>query len=169
MASVYILPMYLVIKTLLTPRCTLTQNKPKPLPPFTNAPQIQWDFISAILYLFTLFGYKFTILLLYLRLFGVNDRFRYATWTVMLFVFGYLFSNLITQLFGCTPFRKSWEKERIPYGHCIVLPHAGLAYGSMNLISDFLIFVLPMPMVWRLRLSGKGKLGVMLCFMGGGM
>ena len=84
----------------------------------------------------------------------------------MAFIFGYLFSNLLTQIFGCIPIELSWKN--VP-GHCIDLPKAGLAYGSMNVISDLFIFVLPMPMVWRLRLSRKGKLGVMVVFMGGGM
>ena len=84
----------------------------------------------------------------------------------MTFVFGYLFSNLLTSLFGCIPIELSWKT--VP-GHCYNRQAAGLAYGSMNFISDFFIFILPMPMVWRLRLSQKGKLGVMVVFMGGGM
>ena len=83
----------------------------------------------------------------------------------MFFVFGYLFSNLITLLFGCTPIDKYWNKA-IP-GHCIVEPNAGVAYGSMNFISDIIIFVLPLPMVWQLQLSPKGKIGVTLVFMVG--
>lgn len=128
--------------------------------------QYQWDYASSYFYLLTLLGYKFSILLLYLRLFSVSVKFRYATWAVMFFVFGYLFSNLLTQIFGCTPIQLSWKLEA---GHCINLLEAGVAFSSMNVISDLLIFVLPMPMVWRLQLSRKVKLGVMLVFMGGGM
>ena len=85
----------------------------------------------------------------------------------MFFVFGYLFSNLITQIFGCTPIVKYW-KPTTP-GHCIFLIKAVYAYGSMNFISDLFIFALPLPMVWRLQLSRKAKLGVTLVFMGGAM
>lgn len=126
----------------------------------------KWNWVSSYFYLATLFGYKFTILLLYLRLFGVNDKFRYSTWAVMFFVFAYLFSNLLTQIFGCSPIEGSWKD--LP-GHCINRPKAGLAYGSMNFISDLFIFVLPMRMVWGLRLSRRDRLGVMLVFMGGGI
>ena len=128
--------------------------------------QNQWNYASSYVYLVTLFGYKITILLLYLRLFGVNDVFRYCTWAVMAFIFGYLCSNVLTSVFGCIPIELSWENVA---GHCIDRPKAGLAYGSMNIISDLFIFILPMPMCWRLRLGSKGKLGVMLVFMGGGM
>lgn len=127
----------------------------------------QWIFISSIVYLISLLGYKFAILLLYLRLFGVDKNFRYSTWTVMFFVFGYLFSNLLTQIFGCAPVDKFW-KPKTP-GHCLVLTKAVYAYGSMNFISDLFIFVLPLPMIWRLKLSRKEKLGVTLVFMSGAM
>ncbi|KAM0794133.1 hypothetical protein BDR22DRAFT_977972 [Usnea florida] len=126
----------------------------------------KWDYASSYLYLLSLLGYKFSILLLYLRLFSVSTRFRYSTWAAMFFVFGYLVSNLVTQIFGCMPIQLSWE---VAPGHCYNRRAAGFAFSSMNIISDLLIFVLPMPMVWRLRLSRKGKLGVMLVFMGGGI
>ena len=84
----------------------------------------------------------------------------------MFFVFGYLFSNLLTQIFGCIPIQLNWK---LGGGHCFNGLAAGVAFSSMNVISDLLIFVLPMPMVWRLQSSRKVKLGVMLVFMGGGM
>ena len=108
-----------------------------------------------------------SILVLYLRLFAVNKPFKYITWLTMFFVFGYLFSNLWTQIFGCTPRAKYWDPD-IP-GHCINYTKAGLAYGSMNVVSDFIIFVLPLPIVWGLKLTRKEKFGVSLIFMSGVM
>ena len=119
------------------------------------------------MYLMSLLGYKMSILLLYLRLFGVNKLFRYSTWLTIFFVFGYLFSNLLTQLFGCSPISKYWNST-LP-GHCINYTKAGLCYGSMNIISDFIIFVLPLRMVWKLKLSRKEKIGLSLVFMTGAM
>ena len=83
----------------------------------------------------------------------------------MFVVFGYLFSNLMTWIFGCTPIDKYWN-SKTP-GHCIASTEAGLFYGTMNFLSDILIFVLPLPMVSRLHLSRANKLGVFLVFMGG--
>ena len=123
--------------------------------------------MSSTVYLLALFAYKFTILLLYLRLFGVDQKFRYYTWALMFFVFGYLFTNLLTMVFGCTPIHKYWDKKTP--GHCLDTYKTDLAYGSMNFISDLFIFVLPLPMVWRLQLSRRGKIGVTIVFMGGAM
>jgi hypothetical protein len=120
-----------------------------------------------MIYLISLFGYKMSILVLYLRLFAVNKTFRYVTWLVMFFVGGYVFSNLWTQIFGCSPRSKYWIPDTP--GHCINYTKAGLAYGSMNVFSDLVIFILPQPIVWRLKLSRKEKAGVSLIFMSGAM
>lgn len=122
-------------------------------------------YISSVMYLLSILGYRIALLLMYLRLFGVNDRFRYATWAVLFFVTGYLFSNLITLIFGCTPITKYWNIDEP--GHCIVLVQADYAYGSMNVASDILMFLLPLPMVWQLRLSPREKLGLVFVFMSG--
>ncbi|KAL8790549.1 MAG: hypothetical protein Q9195_006293 [Heterodermia aff. obscurata] len=129
----------------------------------------KWIYISSPIYLLTLLGYKLSILLLYLRLFGVNSPFRYTTYALTFLITGYLFSNLLTQLFGCHPVAKYWQPALYPGGHCITSTTADYAYGSLNFISDLFIFVLPMPMVWRLKLSRREKLGVTLVFMGGAM
>ena len=83
----------------------------------------------------------------------------------MFLVFAYLCSNLLTLLFGCTPIDKYWNTTTP--GHCIPETKIGLFYGSMNFLTDVLIFVLPLPMVLRLKLSRENKLGVILVFMGG--
>lgn len=120
-----------------------------------------------MIYLVTLLGYKMSILILYLRLFAVNRKFRYITWSMMFFVCGYLTANLWTQIFGCSPRSKYWNPDTP--GRCINYTKSGLAYGSMNILSDLLIFILPLPMVWRLKLSIQEKVGVSIIFMSGAM
>ena len=83
----------------------------------------------------------------------------------MFIVFGYLFSNFITLLFGCSPIAKYWKPD-IP-GHCIETIKADYGYGSLNFITDLIMFVLPLPMVWKLQLSLKQKIGISLVFMAG--
>lgn len=127
----------------------------------------QWINDADMVYLVTLLGYKMSILILYLRLFAVNRTFRYITWSMMFFVCGYLMANLWTQIFGCSPRSKYWEPGTP--GHCINYTRAGLAYGSMNIISDLLILILPIPLVWQLKLSRREKVGISVIFMSGTM
>lgn len=128
---------------------------------------LQWINDADIIYLVSLLGYKMSILVLYLRLFAVNRKFRYTTWLMMFFVCGYLVSNFWTQIFGCSPRSKYWFEDTP--GYCINYKAAGIAYGAMNVISDGLIFILPLPMIWRLKLSTQEKFGVSLIFMSGAM
>ncbi len=102
---------------------------------------------------------------MYLRLFGSDKPFKYATWAVLCFVTGYLGCNIITLIFGCTPVSKYWKHDQP--GHCINLVKADHAYGSMNVVSDVLLFLLPLPMIWQLRLTLREKLGLVLIFMSG--
>ena len=120
-----------------------------------------------MIYLVSLIGYKLSILILYLRLFSVNKIFRYCTWSMIFFVVGYLSANLCTQIFGCMPRSKYWLPDTP--GHCMNYIAAGIAYGSMNFVSDLLIFILPHPIVWRLKLSRREKAGVSFIFMSGAM
>ncbi|CAF9916029.1 MAG: hypothetical protein HETSPECPRED_002731 [Heterodermia speciosa] len=125
----------------------------------------QWINEADMIYLISLLGYKTSILILYLRLFAVNKTFRYLTWSTIFFVTGYLSANLLTQIFGCSPREKYWLPDTA--GHCIDYTKAGLAYGAMNIISDLIIFVLPLPIVWRLGLTRREKAGVSIIFMSG--
>ena len=112
-----------------------------------------------------LFGYKETILLLYLRIFGVQRLFRYIVWVIMFVVFGYLCGNFWGQFFGCAPLKKFWFKDTP--GHCIDFIKFDLGIGSLNMITDLFIFVLPIPMILTLKLSRRDQIGVILVFMGG--
>ncbi|MCJ1396873.1 hypothetical protein MMC11_000063 [Xylographa trunciseda] len=125
----------------------------------------KWVAIQSTLYVFTLLGYKLAILFLYLRLFNIDRIFRYVTYAVMTFVVGYLLCNFITQVAGCRPISKFWSP--VTPGYCYDSIKADLAFGSMNWISDFAIFALPWPIVWKLQLTRKEKIGVSLVFMSG--
>lgn len=126
-----------------------------------------WTSIASAFYVFSLMGYKFAILLLYLRIYSINRAFRWACYITMFAIFGYLISNLFTEYFGCDPPQKTWNKE-LP-GHCINGVKSDYAYGSLNWISDLVLFILPIPMIWRTQLKTKEKIGIMIIFMFGSL
>lgn len=126
-----------------------------------------WIGIASEFYVLSLMGYKFAILLLYLRIYGVNRHFRWACYITMFVIFGYLFSNLLTEFLGCNPPQKSWM-TKLP-GHCIDGIKSDYAYGSLNWISDLVLFILPIPMIWKTQLKTKEKVGIMIIFMFGSL
>ena len=125
----------------------------------------QWINDADMVYLISLIGYKLSILVLYIRLFGINKLFRNLTLLTMAFVSGYLLANLFTQIFGCSPRAKYWNPDLS--GHCINYTKAGLVYGSLNIVSDLVIFVLPLPVLWGLKLSPREKALISVILMSG--
>lgn len=110
-------------------------------------------------------GYKVSILLLYLRLFSLQKWTIRATWFTLFVTIGYLSANFTVQLTGCRPLQKFWDSN-LP-GECIDFVSSDIAFGSLNVITDFMIFVLPMPALWQSTLSWKDKFGATLVFLTG--
>lgn len=63
----------------------------------------------------------------------------------------------ILAFLGCTPFAYNWDKKNID-GHCVNLVAFFRWNGICNLLLDFLVLVLPIPMVWRLKIASRQKL-----------
>ncbi|KAL8812469.1 MAG: hypothetical protein Q9200_000998 [Gallowayella weberi] len=55
-----------------------------------------------------------------------------------------------------TPIHSFWDLD-VP-GHCVNIDDFFIASGSVNVVLDFIIFVLPIPLLWRLRTSFNQKL-----------
>lgn len=49
-------------------------------------------------------------------------------------------------------------------GHCLSRHYLGVASGIMNVISDFSILILPLPIIWRLQMSWDKKSRVFAVF-----
>jgi hypothetical protein len=54
--------------------------------------------------------------------------------------------------------------KTIPNGHCGDLASFGLYTAITTLISDAMVVVLPMPMLWRLQMETKRKIGLSVVF-----
>lgn len=58
-------------------------------------------------------------------------------------------------IFSCYPIEKTWDSTIA--GRCIDYGIVTLAIGILNVIMDFAILGLPMPLVWKLRMSTRRK------------
>lgn len=125
-----------------------------------------WIMVSSEMYIMSLIGYKTAIIFLYLSIFKVHRKFRLWCYGVLAFTVGYLLCNLITEVAGCQPIEKFWNKD-IP-GHCIEVTDSEIFYGACNMFTDLLIAILPMPMIRKLQLKGKrAKTGLAVVLSGG--
>ena len=105
---------------------------------------------------------KFSILHLYLTIFPSRTfcRVCYATMVVS---FAYLLSVILETFVLCRPVQYNWDKTI--KGTCDKNIMVGyILSGSTNLLLDVIVVVLPMPVLWKLRLPWGKKIGIMAMF-----
>ncbi|KAL8851457.1 MAG: hypothetical protein Q9221_003636 [Calogaya cf. arnoldii] len=98
---------------------------------------------------------KISILLFYLRL-NPSKGFRYSTFAVMAITFSWMISAILAQILQCSPVPKLWNPT-IP-GTCINPNPLYLSNSIINTLIDFLVLLLPIPMIVRLQVNTRTKL-----------
>ena len=117
-----------------------------------------------ILYFSSAVAIKISLILLYYRIFGVVRWFRWllaVAWTIVLL---YYIIALFIAIFECTPVAFYWDKT-IAGGTCINESGFYRWNGVANLLIDFMILCLTMPMVWRLELVTRQKISLSCIFL----
>lgn len=128
---------------------------------------LYWVNASYIIYCLMVFFTKLSILLQYLRIFAPTRKGNMFIYVgVHLCIWSNLICYLVLTVFAitlCTPRRKIWN-PLMTTGHCFSIDAIYQFSGVFNVISDFAILILPMPCVWRLRLSLKKKILLTMIF-----
>ena len=115
-----------------------------------------------MLYSFAIALIKLSILWLYFRNLSSSPRFVLALWGIASFVIGYCVANAIGSILQCLPIESNWDpmvKHR-----CISLSVAGTIIAAINVLTDFMILILPMPLLARLRKPLSERLQIMGIF-----
>ena len=113
-----------------------------------------------------MFCIKASILYLYRRVFFVSRGFNIALWAIGLFVFGYSVAQTFAAIFQCVPIPAVWDPK--VKGDCINTSLAATILAAFNVATDFAILILPMPILWQLRMPTQQKLQIMGMFLLGG-
>ncbi|KAK9779539.1 putative Integral membrane protein [Seiridium cardinale] len=123
--------------------------------------------ISAWYYA-TIWISKLAICLLYLRLFPQK-----TVRVIMTFTAGVLIStsvaSIIADLAACTPFSATWGPPEVQATHCINKEALFIWSTLPNIVTDVIMLVLPMPIVWRLHTSTQMKGALTVTFLIGGV
>ncbi|RYP52218.1 hypothetical protein DL768_002537 [Monosporascus sp. mg162] len=115
---------------------------------------------------------RLSILDFILRVFSSVRKFRFAVYFFEAATVTYLVACTIAWLATCRPFRFNWELGPDVPQHCGNLALKFLLSAIFNLVLDVCILILPMPMLWTLRMSTRKKvaisfvfgLGIFVCF-----
>lgn len=106
---------------------------------------------------------KLSILLLYLKLLAPGMKLRSAVYGILAFVATYTIAMELSLLFACNPILKLYHHYLKGSCSINIIAHA-LTQGVLNIVSDILILIVPIPMVWSLQMSTKHKVGVVGIF-----
>lgn len=110
---------------------------------------------------------KLAILALYRRLFPTKTI-RMAVNILTGALIALTFSTTVTALAACRPYSANWNPKE-PGAYCMD-KEAFFRYGSIpNIITDIIMLIIPVRVVWNLHTSTRLKIGLTLTFLVGSL
>jgi len=108
---------------------------------------------------------KLSILYQYYRLF-VSRYMRYSVYIATAIVICFGLDTLLTTVFTCSPIRAYWDPTLEPQGKakCLNRFAAWFANGSINIATDIMILLLPMPEIRKLQMQKRQKIVLAFIF-----
>ena len=107
------------------------------------------------------------MLFFYLRFAAANLPFRITVYFILFFVFGSTLSSALSFLYYCRPVEKLWDMS--VQGSCVDIYAAFFAGAVFNSVADVLILLLPIWLLWPLRMKLGQKIAVALVLSAGGL
>ncbi|KAI1127533.1 hypothetical protein F5Y10DRAFT_265958 [Nemania abortiva] len=123
---------------------------PENLLPFAKA-----TISGSVIYSPALLASKLSLLFLFYRLFP-SKRYKWILIVVGIFVISYSIVALLVNLLHCMPIERNWDPNID--GYCFNLGVEPVLLAVFNVLTDFVIFILPLPYIWRLNTSFRAKL-----------
>jgi len=131
-------------------------------PASNTIPYLQSFYSSILVYNAALVGVKISILFQYRRIFA-GTRMQRAT-LIALFILGAWGIALVTSLaMICLPIQALWDPN--VHGQCMPFLPAFFAPAVINMVTDFGIFILPLPAIKSLQLPLRQKI-MLFCIFG---
>ena len=122
---------------------------------------------GVILYSLVMFFAKLALFLFYHRIFALSRRTRIAIYLGITLNGLFYLASCIGIIVLCVPRRsESWTSMTFAT-RCHHSVAMGDIQGIFGLVSDLYIFILPLPVLFRLQMSLKKKLGITAVFLTG--
>ncbi|RAK83597.1 hypothetical protein BO79DRAFT_241027 [Aspergillus costaricaensis CBS 115574] len=129
-----------------------------------RVPMFKCIWATRLLYVLGLCFIKLSLLWFYLRL----ETRRFMLWlvySVIFIVLGVSISSFFVDTISCIPPSKFWNSAKS--GHCMSTASQQKFYevnGILVIVMDILIWAVPIPMLWRVRISLRKKIAVLGVF-----
>ncbi|KAJ5721628.1 uncharacterized protein N7483_009562 [Penicillium malachiteum] len=118
-----------------------------------------WIIIIPLIYFSAVVPAKLAIIHLYLHIF-TDKKLRITCWVVAAIIMGNWFGTTIAGFLACHPLSYFWTQK----GKCFNINAFFRWSGLGNILTDTIMLVLPIPMVWNLHASIRLKLGIAFTF-----
>ncbi|KAK8063074.1 Satratoxin biosynthesis SC1 cluster protein 4 [Apiospora hydei] len=122
----------------------------------------QFFYLGVVVYNFTLVFVKLSLFLQYYRLVDQVPRYRPLFLGAGFVVMGWTIAMVFSMTFICVPVYAYWDKS-VPHV-CLSDPMMQLTNSVGNIVTDLILLLLPMPVLWRLNLPIRQKWGVIGIF-----
>ncbi|KAL4806820.1 hypothetical protein BDV18DRAFT_159989 [Aspergillus unguis] len=106
---------------------------------------------------------KTSIMLFYLSIFGTKRSFRISTTITMVIVWLWAISVILETMLLCRPLAYNWDTT-IPGGKCGNRNATYVVAGTLNLVTDLMVMLLPVPHIWTLKLNLAKKIALTSVF-----
>ncbi|KAF8459736.1 hypothetical protein BDZ91DRAFT_461176 [Kalaharituber pfeilii] len=114
-------------------------------------------YAGSLLYSAAMMFIKLSILMFYLRL-QPKPMFTYTIYGIIAFVTGMGVASLLVNIFQCTPVAYTWDLSL--NGTCIHRNSFYYAHAVLNIISDFAVYFMAIPIVNSVQLPKRQKRGL---------
>ena len=129
-----------------------------------NFPKIVlWGFTFGVIYNPVFMLVRTSILLFLIRLFP-QQGFKWACWGALFFVNTASGVDTLLTIFACNPIPAAWDPFSYPKAKCIDMSLMAITNAIFNTLSDALLFVLPLPLLFGVRLPHSQKVGLLFVF-----
>ncbi|OJD18496.1 hypothetical protein AJ78_01485 [Emergomyces pasteurianus Ep9510] len=124
---------------------------------------VKLHYIYMFMYILNVPLIKFSILVFYRRIFGMN----WTMWVCFFLSGGYYIACTVTLLVACQPIEYYWTQvQDRDSGRCLFHPHVFyLGNAAANVLTDVLILLVPIPLIWKLQMPTGKKLLVSSLFL----
>lgn len=124
--------------------------------------------VTEVLYTPASTSIKFSILLLYRRLFP-GEKLKITLFCIAGFLIVFALAQMVSVVIQCTPVAALWDPTSYPNATCDNYNPALILFATVNATTDFFILCLPMPILWHLHVSKTRRRQLMVMFSLGGL
>jgi hypothetical protein len=126
----------------------------------------QWLYASTIVYIPAAFFTRATLLLLIARVFATRKVASYSVYAFIGFIAAIHIPLLGLRIAVCSPIKAFWDHSAS--GHCLDQRIIVIAYNSVAVFTDVAIIVIPILLVWKMKVSRRRRFRIIVVLGAGG-